>query len=490
MAEGMEPGLALAELKGSPFVDGAFTEGSGARDTLFDPWTGRALCEVGLAGTAEVEAAITAARRAFDASDWPHRPPAERGAVLAAIVEGLKARAETFGTIEALNAGKPFAGALKEVEGAIRVFTYYAGAMDKLFGDTIPLGRDLLDFTLREPLGVVAQIVPWNFPLLGASWKLAPALAAGCTVLLKPAPLTPLTALLLAEVCAAAGVPPGVVNILPGGAEVGQKLAEDPRIDGISFTGSTVVGGAVMRAAAGSIKKVALELGGKNANVVFADADLEKAAASAVASGFGNAGQSCSARSRLLVERRALPAFEAAFRAAAARLRPGPAFAADTTLGPLISAAHREAVAHKVETAVEAGAALLCGGAVPTGDGFFYPATILSGVGADNPAFRQEIFGPVCSITPFEGEAEALALANDSDYGLNGSVWSRDIGRALRTARGMRTGMVAVNGLPSASRTSVFAPFGGYKRSGIGRELGLNGLDFYCEIKNMVVDLG
>lgn len=483
------PGLALPPLQ--PFVDGRFVvPRAGEAQGLVDPWTGCLLAAVTMTGADEVEAAIRAARHAFDTSDWPHLPPADRGAVLHAIAAGITARMDDFATLEALNGGKPISGARREVEGAVRVFTYYAGAMDKVFGDTIPLGRDLLDFTLREPLGVVAQIVPWNFPLLGASWKLAPALAAGCAAILKPAPLTPLSALLLAEVCREAGVPAGILNVLPGGAEVGRRLAEDPRIDGISFTGSTAVGAEVMRLAASSIKRVALELGGKNASVVFADADMAKAAASAVASGFGNAGQSCSARSRLLVERRAIPAFSSAFAEAAARLRTGPALDPKTSLGPLISAAHRNAVDRNIALAREAGARLVIGGAMPAGEGFFYPPTILSEVGPDNPAFRAEIFGPVCSITPFETEAEAIALANDSEYGLNGSVWCRDIGRALRVARAMRTGMVAVNGLPSASKTSVFAPFGGYKRSGIGRELGLHAMDFYCEIKNVTVDLG
>lgn len=473
-----------------PFVGGRFVPAMGGdTQALVDPWTGAPLADVALAGPVEVEAAIRMARHAFDASDWPHLPPVERGAVLHRIAAGIAARQDQFAQVEALNAGKPISGALREVEGAIRVFTYYAGAMDKVFGNTIPLGKDLLDFTLREPLGVVAQIVPWNFPLLGASWKLAPALAAGCAAILKPAPLTPLSALLLAEVCHEAGVPDGFLSVLPGGADVGRRLAEDPRIDGISFTGSTAVGAEVMRLAAASIKRVALELGGKNASVVFADTDLDKAAASAVASGFGNAGQSCSARSRLLVERSVAEPFARAFAAAAARLRTGAALDAATSLGPLISAAHRESVDRTVAQARAAGAELVSGGTIPDGAGFFYPPTILAGVGPDNPAFSCEIFGPVCSLTPFDTEAEAVALANDSEYGLNGSVWCRDIGRALRVARAMRTGMVAVNGLPSASKTSVFAPFGGYKRSGIGRELGLQALDFYCEIKNVTVDL-
>ena len=481
--------LVLRDNPRTAYIDGDFVQpGDGAGLPIHSPWTGLPLCTVAAAGPSDVERAIYAARRAFDNTPWPSLAPSDRGNLLLAIAEGMTARLQDLAIIEALNGGKPFSGALREVEGAILVFKYYAGAMDKVYGDTIPLGGHLLDFTLREPLGVVGQIVPWNFPLLGASWKLAPALAAGCTCLLKPSPLTPLSALMLAEICHAAGVPPGVVNILPGGADVGRTLAEDPRIDGISFTGSTAVGQDVMRLAAGSIKRVALELGGKNANIVFETANLEKAATSAVASAFGNAGQSCSARSRLLVQRSILPKFEALFAEAAARLRTGSPFDAATTLGPLISHHHRQTVAEAVEAAHNAGGRLISGGQVSAGDGFFYPPTILSDVATENPAFTREIFGPVCSITPFDTEAEAIALANMSEYGLNGSVWSTDISQALRVARAIRTGMIAINGLPSASKTSVFAPFGGYKKSGIGRELGLHAFDFYTEIKNVVID--
>ncbi|MBJ3774539.1 aldehyde dehydrogenase family protein [Acuticoccus mangrovi] len=474
-------------MRTSPFVAGAFVPGEAAT-RLVDPWTGVDLAEVSFAGAHDVACAIAAARTAFDDGDWSHRAPAERGAQLDAVADGILARLDEFARLEAQNAGKPLAAVRREIEGAAGVFRYYAGAMDKFFGETIPLGSGLLDMTLREPLGVVAQIVPWNFPLLGASWKVAPALAAGCTALLKPSPATPLTALLLAEVVAEAGVPAGVLSVLPGGAEVGRALAEDPAVDGIAFTGSTRVGAEVMRLAAGTIKRVALELGGKNANIVFADADLDRAVASAVGSAFGNAGQSCSARSRLLVERPLYDTFLARFAEAAAAVRTGAYDDTATTLGPLISASHRAGVHAAVEEALAAGARLVTGGTAIDGPGAFYPATILAAE-ADNPAFHREIFGPVATVTPFDTEGEAIALANASEYGLNGSVWSRDISVALRVARAVRTGMVAVNGLPSASRTSVYAPFGGYKRSGIGRELGMHGLEFYTEVKNVVVDL-
>jgi acyl-CoA reductase-like NAD-dependent aldehyde dehydrogenase len=483
---------ALPELKVTPFIDGVFApRENNNSDPIIDPWTGKTIAQVTSASEGRVESAISAARRAFVEGPWPRVPVFERGQVLRAIAEGIVSRSEDLAIVEAMNAGKPLADARREVQGAARVFTYYAGAMDKYFGETIPISDTLLDFTLREPLGVVAQITPWNFPLLAASWKLAPALAAGCTCILKPSPLTPLSTLLLAEITAGCGVPNGVINIVPGGSATGRLLAEHDAVDGISFTGSTAVGSEVMRYAAGTIKKLALELGGKNASVIFADADMEKAATIAVKSAFGNAGQSCSARSRLLVEHRAVTAFTDALVDLSARLRPGDVFDPLTTMGPLISAEHWKRVDRSVHAARHAGATLIAGGARPDRfkEGNFYLPTILTNVDPEMPAFQDEIFGPVCTITPFSGEDEAVRLANLSSFGLNGSVWSRDIGRALRVARKVRTGMIAVNGLPSASTASVFAPFGGYKRSGLGRELGMHALSFYTEVKNVFVDL-
>jgi betaine-aldehyde dehydrogenase len=281
-----------------------------------------------------------------------------------------------------------------------------------------------------------------------------------------------------------------VVSVLPGGVDVGVQLCEDERVDGVSFTGSTAVGAEIMRRGASGIKRLMLELGGKNANIIFADADLERAAVMAAGSAFGNAGQSCSARSRILVQRSAEGAFVEALTRAAASLVPGEPFDTSTTFSPLISEQHRDTVAGKVKAAIESGSSLALGGSAPNGKGFFYNPTILTDVSPHNPAFTSEIFGPVCSITVFDDEQEAVRLANSSEYGLNGSVWSRDIGRALRTTRALRTGMVSVNGLASASRNSLYAPFGGYKRSGIGRELGMNALQFYTEIKTVSVDHG
>ncbi|WP_022724118.1 aldehyde dehydrogenase [Rhodopseudomonas sp. B29] len=482
---------ALPPVATTPFVAGRFQPAAGEAEAIVDPATNEVIANVAGASAAQAEQAIVAARQAFDAGDWPRMPVFERGQILRRIADAITARTEHFALLESINGGKPISGARREVAGAARVFTYYAGAMDKFFGDTIPVAENLLNFTLREPLGVVAQITPWNFPLLAAAWKLAPALAAGCSCVLKPSPLTPLSTLLLAEVIEACGVPPGVVNILPGGAEIGQLLAEHPAIDGISFTGSTTVGTAVMRAAAGTIKSVALELGGKNACIVFADADIEKAAKSALGAAFGNAGQSCSARSRLLVQRSAVPAFTEALVAQIKTLKAGSPLDDKTTLGPLISASHWERVDQNVRRAEHDGARLVAGGHRPSDlpDGNFYEPTIFADVTPDLALYSDEVFGPVCSITPFDTEQQAIGMANASAYGLNGSVWSRDIGQALRVAKAVRTGMIAINGLPSASSTSVFAPFGGYKRSGVGRELGMSALAFYTETKTVTVDL-
>ncbi|MDR3470018.1 MAG: aldehyde dehydrogenase family protein [Xanthobacteraceae bacterium] len=482
---------ALPGLRTTPFIDGAFADVGGAVESLLDPATGDVIASVSPASEAQAVAAIGAARRAFDHGDWPRMPVFERGQVLAAIADAIRARAEDLALLECVNGGKPLTGARREVAGAAKVFTYYAGAMDKFYGDTIPVSETLLNFTLREPLGVVALITPWNFPLLAAAWKLAPALAAGCASVLKPSPLTPLSTLLLAEIIESCGVPKGIVNVLPGGAAIGELLASHAAIDGISFTGSTATGVAVMRAAAGTIKTVALELGGKNACIVFDDADLARAAKAAVSSAFGNAGQSCSARSRFLVQRSAVAAFTEAVVDEIAHLKLGSPLDPATTLGPLISVEHWNRVDRAVQAAVQGGAPLVAGGRRPDDQktGNFYLPTVFGDVSPDHPLSRDEVFGPVCGITAFDSEADAIRLANASDYGLNGSVWSRDLGRALRVAKAVRTGMVAVNGLPSASSTSLFAPFGGYKRSGLGRELGINALAFYTEVKTVTVDL-
>jgi betaine-aldehyde dehydrogenase len=355
------------------------------------------------------------------------------------------------------------------------VFYYYAGAVDKHFGETIPVA-DGVDLTFREPLGVVGLIVPWNFPLNIASWKLGPALACGNTVVLKPAELTPLSALRLGELALEAGIPEGVLNILPGkGSVVGTRLVEHPDVAKIGFTGSTEVGQEVMRGAAGTIKRVTLELGGKSANVVFADADLERAATAAPYAVFDNAGQDCCARSRILVEASVYDRFADLLVEATRGVRVGDPEDDATEMGPLVSAAHRETVASFLE-----GEPLFRGEA-PNGRGFWFPATVVEARPEDRIA-REEVFGPVAALIAFADEAEAIRIANDSDYGLSGSIWTENGGRALRVAREIETGVLSIN---SNSSVRVSTPFGGFKRSGFGRELGMHGLAGYSEVKNV-----
>ncbi len=418
--------------------------------------------------------------------------PAERGRSLARIARGIEARAANLAELETRNGGKTIQNSRNEVEAAARVFDYYAGAMDKFFGETIPIGEGVLDFTLREPVGVVAQITPWNFPFLAAAWKLAPALATGCTCLLKPASLTPLTALALAEIIAEIDLPKGVVNILPGpGAELGKTIATSPLIDKIAFTGEGATGAALMAAAAPLVKRVSLELGGKSPNVIFADADLEKAAVAAVKAGFGNAGQSCSARTRILVQRSVEERFLDLFLAATRAWRLGDPLDPATDMGPLISKERVTAVEAYVKSGIEQGANLVLGGVAPAelNRGSYFAPTIFAQAANTMRIAQEEIFGPVIVVIPLDTEEDAVRMANATEYGLNGSVWSRDIGRALRFARALQSGMVSINSHSSASRFGTYAPFGGYKRSGIGRELGMHALGLYTEVKNVFIDL-
>ena len=440
---------------------------------VLNPATEEVIAEVAPAGVEETDAAVARAKAAFPA--WRAVAPTDRAALLRRLATLVEEHGEELARIESRNVGKPIAGARGEVGMVAEVFHYYSGAVDKHFGETIPVAGGI-DLTLREPLGVVGLIVPWNFPLNIASWKLGPALACGNTVVLKPAELTPLSALRLGELALEAGIPEGVVNILPGkGSVVGTRLVEHPDVAKIGFTGSTEVGQEVMRGAASTIKRVTLELGGKSANVVFADADLEKAAAAAPYAVFDNAGQDCCARSRILVEASAYDRFAELLVEATRGMKVGDPENDATEMGPLVSAAHRETVASFVESEP------LFRGEAPDGSGFWYPATLVEARPTDRIA-REEVFGPVAALIPFGDEAEAIRIANDSDYGLSGSIWTQNGGRALRVARAIDTGVLSIN---SNSSVRPSTPFGGFKRSGFGRELGMHGLAGYSEVKNV-----
>jgi betaine-aldehyde dehydrogenase len=443
---------------------------------VIEPATEDVLAVLPQAGVEETDAAIARAREAFPA--WRRIAPGERANLMRRVAALVGERVEDLARLEARNVGKPISDARGEAAMVADVFNYYAGAPERLLGDTIPVDGGI-DMTFREPLGVVGLITPWNFPLAIASWKLGPALAAGNTVVLKPAELTPLTALELEEIVVEAGVPEGVFNVVVGaGRVVGERIVEHPDVAKVAFTGSTEVGRRIAARAAETIKRVTLELGGKSANVIFADADLERAAAAAPMAVFGNAGQDCCARSRILVERSALDRFMDALEGAVEAIKVGDPLDEATEMGPLISAGQRETVASYADG--EAPVAIR--GSAPEGKGYWFPPTVLCPVSNDDRAAREEIFGPVACVIPFRDEEEAVRLANDTIYGLSGSVWTRDGAKALRMARAIETGVLSIN---SNNSVRVSTPFGGFKQSGTGRELGPHALDHYTELKNV-----
>ncbi len=499
MTTGSQPASSAATTPAAPttarmVIGGRQVDAADGRTfEVIDPSTGQVMATSPLGGGEDVDRAVAAARSAFDdPRGWSSWSAAKRGRTLAKLSALVKENLEELARLESRNGGKPISGARGETLAVSLVFEYYAGAANKVFGETIPVSKPGLDFTLREPVGVVGLIVPWNFPMLMASWKLGPALAAGNTCILKPASYTPLSAIRLGELALEAGFPPGVVNVLTGpGGTAGAALAGHEGVGKVAFTGETTTGQEIMRLAANNVKKVSLELGGKSPNIVFADADLEKFARESPYAVFDNTGQDCCARSRIFVERSAHEKVVELFVEATKKVVVGDPADEATEVGTLISYRQRERVMDYIAIGRDEGANLVCGGTTPDDPalaaGAYLLPTVFDGVSNEMRIAREEIFGPVVSIIPFDSEEEALRLANATPYGLSGSIWTRDIGKALRSAKALQAGVISVN---SNSSVHTEAPFGGYKMSGIGRELGMHAIEMYTETKNVFVDLG
>ncbi|HWY29809.1 MAG TPA: aldehyde dehydrogenase family protein [Candidatus Acidoferrum sp.] len=471
------------------YVNGQWVSSStGETFPVFDPSTEEVIAHVAAASASDVDKAVKAARAAFDSGPWPATTAQDRGRVLFKLAEKIRQNQPLLAELESRNTGKPIVEAEYDIADVATCFEYYGGLANKVNGSVMPVPANALSFTLREPVGVAGQIIPWNYPLLMAAWKLAPALAAGCTCVLKPAEQTPLTALEFANWLEEVGLPPGVVNVVNGVGEIaGAALVSHPGVDKIAFTGSAAVGKIIVKSAADTLKRVTLELGGKSPNVFFADADWEAAVDGALFGVFINQGEVCSAGSRILVEKKIYSKFVEAMTEKAKRIKLGAPLDRDTKMGPLVSKEQYDRVTSYMEIGKkEAKTAIGGGRAKGFGKGFYVEPTIFYDVDNSARIAREEIFGPVASVIPFENEADAIKIANDTPYGLAGAVWTRDIYKAFRIVKSMRAGIIWVNHMQP---TYVEAPWGGYKQSGFGRELGPWGLEEYLETKQVYVNL-
>jgi acyl-CoA reductase-like NAD-dependent aldehyde dehydrogenase len=468
------------------FIGGESVESAEVRE-IVEPATGEPLARAAMASEADVDRAVAAARSALDGG-WGRTPASERSRLLHALADAVAANRKELAELESRNVGKAISSVKAEVAGAVENFRYMASIAGSIGGRSNPIGGSLQFYSLKEAVGVAAQIVPWNYPLLMTTWKLAPALAAGCAVVLKPDPQTPLTALRLAELATEVGFPAGAINIVPGdGPTTGSYLVRHRGVDKVAFTGSTATGGEIMRLCSDPIKRVTLELGGKSPNLIFADADLASAIPSSVWAIYAAAGQSCEARSRVLVERSIYDDVVDRFAAMAQQIRVGDPLDAETQMGSLISRAHRDKVHGFVEAGRAEGGEILTGGEPGEGKGAFYPPTVIAGLGNDSLVAQEEIFGPVVTVIPFEDEQDAIRIANEVKYGLMATVWTGDPARGHRIAARIKSGTVGIN-MPYTAFPGI--PFGGYKQSGFGRELGPEALDLYLETKSVIVSTG